>query len=111
MTTQLDGLCILNTRPHDEASLLTQQIQDAGGVVIALPTLEIKCPTTPPILPDLTTIDHAIFVSPHAVSHFFKTFSPLYWPSSIKLFALGEGTKKKLLSMFAACCRKKNPAC
>lgn len=71
----LGGLRILNTRPTEQAITLTQAIEAAKGISIALPALVIE-PTSNEWLkqiPDLNTFNQAIFISPNAVHYFFKT--------------------------------------
>lgn len=99
MRRSLEGLRVLNTRPNEQASTLSQTIRDAGGLVIELPTLEIH-PTYKWLnfLPDLKTVNQAIFISINAVNHCFKLLKQhhITWPSSIKVIALGKGTATAL---------------
>lgn len=99
MKHSLRGLRILNTRPKAQALALSQQINAAGGKVIELPTLEIKATTEwLSLLPDLTTVDQAIFVSANAVIHCFDQLKShhLAWPNTIKVIAIGQGSAKAL---------------
>ena len=95
MSKSLNGLCILNTRPKDEAATLTHNIQQAGGISIEMPAIQIE-PLVFTMPYKLTAIDHAIFISPHAVSYFFQSFPKQDWPKSLIPFALGKGTQNKL---------------
>lgn len=95
MKRSLKGLRILNTRPREQAHILSQQIRDAGGVVIELPTIEIQAQHTwLEQLPDLTQVQQAIFTSANAVEHCFKYLNN--WPSTIQVIAIGQGTAKAL---------------
>jgi len=98
----LEKLRVLNTRPKQQASSLAQAIEDAGGVAINLPLLEIK--PTDTIwkknlvkLNNLDNIHTAIFTSPNAVHAFFASISPQIWPHKVKLFAIGQGTAQALI--------------
>lgn len=95
----LHGLCLLNTRPKEQATALSQNILNAGGKVIELPTLEIQglCEWVNR-LPDLATIHQAIFISVNAVEHCFKqlTLHQLSWPSTIEVIAVGQGSAAAL---------------
>ncbi|KTD68550.1 uroporphyrinogen-III synthase [Legionella steelei] len=96
MSNSLHGLRILNTRPRDQASQLSQSIRDAEGKVIELPTLEIEATNTHwlNLLPDLKTVDHAIFISANAVRYCFNQLNQqnIEWPPSIQVIAIGQGS-------------------
>lgn len=100
MSNSLDGLRILNTRPKEQAQMLSKHIIDAGGIVIACPTLEIKATSEEWLrtLPDLNTIDHAIFISANAVRYCFNPLKQqgIHWPEHIKIIAIGLGTAAAL---------------
>lgn len=100
MSNSLQGLRILNTRPKDQAQILTAEITKAGGIVIACPTLEIQATSPEWVinLPDLNTIDQAIFVSSNAVRCCFNQLQAqaLHWPKTIKVIAIGLSTAKAL---------------
>lgn len=99
---KLEKLRVLNTRPKQQASSLAEAIEDAGGISINLPLLEIK-PTeiiwkkNLDKLNNLDNIHTAIFTSPNAVHTFFSNISSQIWPHEIKLFAIGKGTAKALI--------------
>ena len=99
---KLKGLRILNTRPKQQASLLSNAIFEAGGVSIELPTLEIKESSNNWIdsLPRLELIQQAIFISANAVNYFFTKLSQdkVIWPPNIQITAMGQGTAKALQS-------------
>ena len=92
----LQGLCILNTRPREQAALLNQDIMAAGGQVINYPMLEIVPPQHAWFvkLPELNQIDQALFISANAVSFCFASLAEhkLSWPSSILVTAVGRST-------------------
>jgi uroporphyrinogen-III synthase len=100
MSHSLHGLRILNTRPQGQALKLSQNIRDAGGIAIELPTLEIKAtnPDWITSLPNLTKIDQAIFISANSVHYCFTQLNQLHieWPSSIKVIAIGQGSASAL---------------
>ena len=92
---------ILITRPEPFATQLAQAVHAAGGEAILCPMLEIVEPRKTKLLEklfqELNFFDFAIFISPTAV---LKTFSKLKksWPIHIKVFAIGQGTAKALMS-------------
>lgn len=96
----LKGLHVLNTRPLNQARALSQEIEDAGGISIECPALEIrpKAKTWFAKLPDLTKVNKAIFISANAVNYFFTILKQekYQWPSTIKLIAVGEATAAAL---------------
>ncbi|CAM2805700.1 uroporphyrinogen-III synthase [Legionella steigerwaltii] len=100
MNNSLRGLCILNTRPRSQAGPLSQSIRDAEGKVIELPTLEIEATNTGwvNLLPDLSTVNQAIFISAHAVHYCFTQLNQQHieWPSSIQVIAIGHGSAAAL---------------
>lgn len=98
--TNLNGLRILNTRPKEQGQILHAAIQQAGGIAIDFPTLEIQEgePQWLVNLPDLTTVKHAIFISANAVHYCFKQLrqQQINWPSEIQTIAIGQGTAQAL---------------
>ena len=96
----LNGLRILNTRPQHQAHELSQRIQAAGGIAVEFPTIDIQALPTDwvHVLPALTTIDKALFVSTNAVHYFFAGlhFHNLIWPNTIAVFAIGQATADAL---------------
>jgi uroporphyrinogen-III synthase len=101
----LNHLRVLNTRPEQQASSLTQAIEEAGGISVNLPLLEIK-PIQ--IQTNLHHIHTAIFTSPNAVHCFFASVSPQIWPHEIQIFAIGQGTHQALMhyGLSSATCPK-----
>lgn len=94
--TQLQGLRVLNTRPLLQAHVLSKAIQEAGGIAIEFPTLEIQ--STPQCwlqkLPDLIKVQQAIFISANAVHYFFNALKQhnIPWPHSIPITAIGKAS-------------------
>jgi uroporphyrinogen-III synthase len=97
MTDILRGLRVLNTRPHQQGQSLTANIRQLGGHAIDLPALVIEATPiasqTP--MPNLTTVNHAIFISPNAVKYFFSTHKQ-QWPKTITVTAQGHATAMAL---------------
>ena len=89
----LSGLSILNTRPEGQNKCLSAQIITAEGIAIELPLLEIE-PLSDINVPNLNTIDQAIFVSSNAVQAFFKFLqrNRIAWPNHIEVIAIGKST-------------------
>ncbi len=103
MTDSLHGLRILNTRPQEQAQQLSASIRAAQGIAIELPTLEIQTVTNwLDHLPDLSSVQQAIFISANAVQHCFMQLKQahIHWPSTIKVIAIGSGSAA-LLKQFA----------
>ncbi len=92
------NLRVLNTRPKNQATTTSQNILRAGGIPIELPLLEIKATDASwtHSLPKLETIQHAIFISPNAVTYFFEQLTSTHWPKTITTYALGMGTQRTL---------------
>ncbi|NNM69448.1 MAG: uroporphyrinogen-III synthase [Gallionella sp.] len=69
----LSGLRVLVTRPRDQASVLAQGIERAGGVAILFPLLDIAPVADTQLLGEqisrLKQFDLAIFISPNAVQY------------------------------------------
>jgi len=100
MSRSLKGLRILNTRPQNQAHQLSQSINEAGGLSIELPVLEIIATDSKWInsLPDLSKVQQAVFVSANAVYHCFSQLNQrhIHWPSTIKVIAIGQGSARAL---------------
>jgi len=94
----LQGLRVLNTRPAEQNKTLSYAIQNAGGISIELPTIVIE-PLRPDwlkTLPDLSDVDHAVFVSANAIKYYFLAAKQLVWPSSITVTAIGQASADEL---------------
>lgn len=91
---------VLNPRPTHQAAELSQMIQAAGGIAVEFPTLEIQALPTKwySNLPNLSTIDKAIFVSVNAVHYFFAGLEAHHcvWPTTIQTFTIGQATADAL---------------
>jgi uroporphyrinogen-III synthase len=101
MTTyQLQGLRILNTRPRGQAEELNQRILASHGQVLHFPVLDIQPPNQPWVdsLPDLNTINQALFISTNAVQYCFDSLEQhkIVWPQSIFVTAIGKTTAQAL---------------
>lgn len=96
----LNGLRVLNTRPLGQAEGLSQAILNAGGISILLPTLAIEATPNTWLnqLPDLTSIQHAIFISTNAVNYFYKELKQqsISWPATIHTTAIGKASAAAL---------------
>lgn len=90
----LSGLCVLNTRPTQQAEPLTKAIQALGGKVISCPALEIRGLSTH-WEKHLPSFDNAIFTSQNAVNFFFDRVPAATWPQC-PTFAIGQATAKTL---------------
>ncbi len=90
----LIGLRVLNTRPAAQAHAFSQALREAGAIPIEFPTLAIEATSLDwcALMPPLSAIKHAIFISPNAVSCFFNAIKPTSWPPSINTIAMGKGT-------------------
>ncbi len=98
MTTyDLQGFCLLNTRPRHQAACLTKRIINAHGRVLHCPTLVIT-PLTQwqQTLTQLKEVDAIIFTSTNAVTHFFKQKPWTTWPSLKACVAVGHATAQAL---------------
>jgi uroporphyrinogen-III synthase len=100
MSQTLKGLRVLNTRPQKQAKALSKSIVDAGGIAIECPTIEIigTKDTWLNLLPNLSTVNQAIFISANAVYHCFTQLklNNIHWPTRIKVIAIGHGSAKAL---------------
>ncbi|KTC87348.1 MULTISPECIES: uroporphyrinogen-III synthase [Legionella] len=95
--SSLNGLRVLNTRPLEQGKILSQMINAAGGVAIECPALTIK-PTPKDwlrSLPQLNTVEKAIFVSTNAVKYCFSALAQK-WPTTIQVIAVGQATANAL---------------
>ncbi len=102
----LAGLRILNTRPLEQGKALTLSIEKAGGIAVTCPALAIV-PTSDKwvnFLPDLTTVDKAIFISTNAVNLCFQALKKhhISWPQTLQGIAIGQATAKPLIKWGAS---------
>lgn len=100
MSKDLKNLCVLNTRPKDQAATLNQKIHAAGGRCIDFPVLEIQATPEDWIskLPALDTVSKAIFTSTNAVHYCFNALekASIQWPDRIEVIAIGSATAESL---------------
>ena len=107
----LAGLKILVTRPRDQAALLAQRIEQAGGIPLLFPLLEIAPAQDTGILHEqvsrLAQFNLAVFISPNAVKYGMAairaagvSLSPIPSPASgrggLKFATVGQGSAKAL---------------
>jgi uroporphyrinogen-III synthase len=110
-TLPLAGLKIVVTRPRDQAAQLARRIEQAGGVPLLFPLLEIAaiqdCKALHEQISRLDQFDLAIFISPNAVRYGVEairaagtTLSPGPSPASgrgeLKVATVGQGSAKAL---------------
>lgn len=104
---RLHGLRVLVTRPAHQAQALAEQIEQAGGEAIRLPTIEIAAPADPAaldrVLDHLDDFDLAIFVSPNAVrTALARLARHATLPPGLELAAVGQATVRALHTAGAA---------
>lgn len=100
MSRSLHGLRILNTRPKKQGQKLAASIINAGGVSIDCPSIEIQAIPCEwmDTLPDLYTVNQAIFISANAVDYFFQQLQgqSKAWPEQINVIAIGDASAQAL---------------
>lgn len=103
MNRTLKGLRVLNTRPKDQAHALSETIRAAGGVVVECPTLQIESTGESwlNVLPNLNSVNFALFISPNSVQFCFKILQQknITLPESIKIIAIGQGSANALTNL------------
>lgn len=101
-TVNLHGLRVLNTRPLPQNQELSRHIIMAGGTPLNCPALKISPPRQDwfHLLPDLSDVQQAIFVSANAVTYSIPILleKQLAWPEHILITAVGKGTALALKS-------------
>lgn len=107
MDKLLAGLKIIITRPREQAAALARHIEQAGGVSVLFPLLEISPPADRQALRDavlrLPGFDLAVFVSPNAVRYgmeAIRTAGPL--PPQLKIATVGQGSARALRELGVA---------
>jgi len=100
MSTELADYRVLVTRPAHQADHFSRGVEQAGGVAIRFPTINI-CPTTSCsiLLQDpqrLKAFDFAIFVSANAVDWAFTQLKKNVFPESLRCIAVGRKTLSAL---------------
>jgi uroporphyrinogen-III synthase len=98
----LHELTIVVTRPREQAAQLAQRIEQAGGIPLLFPLLEITAvPDTRPLIEQVSRLgkfELAIFISPNAVHYgiaAIRTIGEL--PPKLKIATVGQGSAKALL--------------
>jgi len=100
----LRGLTIAVTRPRDQAVKLARRIEQAGGVPLLFPLLDISAVADTRILNEqisrLGEFDLAIFISPNAVQYGIAAIrSAGAIPDTLKFATVGQGSVKALLDL------------
>jgi len=98
---RLDQLRVVVTRPAHQAEHLCQLIEQAGGIAIRLPVIEITAPTDIQAAQDklsqLENFSTAIFTSANAVDGLFQLAPPTFkWPTQLQVAAIGKRTASRL---------------
>jgi len=97
----LIGLRIVVTRPRDQAVQLAQRIEQAGGIPLLFPLLDIAPVQDVRALHEqiarLPMFDLAIFVSPNAVRYGIAAIRSVgALPPSLKIATVGQGSARAL---------------
>ncbi|WP_435627553.1 uroporphyrinogen-III synthase [Candidatus Ferrigenium straubiae] len=103
----LAGLKIAVTRPREQAAQLVRRIQEAGGIPLLFPLLDIAPAADPAALHEqisrLAQFDLAIFISPNAVRYGMAAILAADGlPSNLKIAAVGQGSAKALRELGVA---------
>lgn len=103
----LAGLKILVTRPRDQAQCLAQLIEDAGGIPLLFPLLEIA-----PVQDNKTLLEQvsrlpqfnlAVFISPNAAKYGMAAIhSAGNIPPGLRIATVGQGSAKALRELGVA---------
>ena len=97
----LAGLKIAVTRPRDQAAPLARRIEQAGGIPLLFPLLDIAPVADQSALHEqifrLAQFDLAIFISPNAVQYGMAAIRAAgEIPASLKIATVGQGSAKAL---------------
>lgn len=103
-TDELADLCVMVTRPVQQACHLTQLIEQAGGKAFLFPVLEIHDIPDPVqlnnVIDQLDQFDLAIFISRNAVCKAVSAVSARRtWPENLKLATIGQGSARELKAL------------
>lgn len=98
---ELVGLKIAVTRPRDQAAQLARRIEQAGGIPLLFPLLEIlpveDTRTLQEQISRLAQFDLAIFISPNAVQYGIAAIRAAGdLPPSLHIATVGQGSAKAL---------------
>jgi uroporphyrinogen-III synthase len=101
MIPPLAGLKIVVTRPRDQAMQLARSIEQAGGVPLLFPLLDIAAVQDTRELNEqisrLAEFDLAIFISPNAVNYGIAAIrAEGELPPKLKIATVGQGSAKAL---------------
>lgn len=98
----LGAVCALVTKPQPQADELATHIHQVGGKTIIYPTFSIEDPLNVAVLQKqietLSSVDIAIFISPHAVKKTMPYWQT-YWPElpkHLSIAAVGKSTQETL---------------
>jgi uroporphyrinogen-III synthase len=97
----LAGLKIAITRPRDQAAPLAKRIEQAGGIPLLFPLLDIAPAQDQQALHEqisrLAEFDLAIFISPNAVQYGVAAIHAVSGlPQKLKIATVGQGSAKAL---------------
>ena len=97
----LTGLKIVVTRPRDQAAQLARSIENAGGLPVLFPLLDIAAVQDTRELHEQITrlgqFDLAIFISPNAVHYGIAAIRAVgKLPANLKIATVGQGSAKAL---------------
>ncbi len=92
---------VVVTRPAHQAERLCHLIEQAGGIALRLPVIEIAAPTDIQTAQDklgqLKNFSLAIFTSANAVEWLFRLVPPTFsWPDHVRVAAIGKRTASLL---------------
>ena len=104
MTKPLAGLKIAVTRPRDQAVQLARHIEQAGGIPLLFPLLDIEAAQDSQTLREqisrLAQYDLAIFISPNAVQYGMAEIRAAgELPKNLKIATVGQGSAKALRAL------------
>src|SRR3569832_2692347 len=104
MSTALQGLTVMVTRPAHQAVRLCELIRAAGGEALAFPVLEIgtveDAAPVRALLARLDEFDIALFVSSNAVAHAAALVVEHGVPPTLKLAAVGQRAAESLRARY-----------
>jgi uroporphyrinogen-III synthase len=103
----LRGLKIVVTRPRDQAVELARSIEQAGGIPLLFPLLEITAVQDTRSLHELISrlaqFDLAIFISPNAVQYGIGAIREIGTiPEKLKIATVGQGSARALRDLGVA---------
>jgi uroporphyrinogen-III synthase len=101
MIAYLAGLKIVVTRPRDQAAQLARSIEQAGGIPLLFPLLDITAVQDTRELNQqisrLAQFDLAIFISPNAVNYGIAAIRAVSKiPQTLRIATVGQGSAKAL---------------